>query len=107
MRHHLLGPAGSGWQIRGYALNQAEHSIFYGGGDLGGRMRAVDWARTPLGAVETWPAPLKTLVGIMLAAKQPTFTIWGESLTILYNDAYRGVLGSKDRDALGRPCLDV
>ena len=71
-------------------------------------MRALDWGATPLGVPDKWVPQLRTLVGVMLGSKQPMFTAWGPELTLLYNDAYRGILGSKDRDhALGRPFLDV
>ncbi len=88
-------------------MKAPEHSIFHDGGELGRRMRTHDWRATPLGPVEGWPAPLRTLVGIMLCAKQPMFTVWGPGLTLLYNDPYRAILGHKDRDALGRSFLDV
>ncbi len=88
-------------------MNAAEHPIFHGGGDLGGRMRAFDWSATPLGAAAAWPTQLKTLVGVMLGAKQAMFTAWGPDLTLLYNDAYRALLGSKDGTALGAALMDV
>ncbi len=86
---------------------QAETSVFHGGGDVGARMRAHGWQHTPLGPVAGWPASLKTLVGVMLGAKQPMFTVWGPELTLLYNDAYRAILGNKDQDALGRSFLEI
>ena len=85
----------------------AAHRIFIGGGELGERMRAFDWRETPLGPPSRWAPQLRTLVGVMLGSKQPMFTAWGRELTMLYNDAYLPVLGSKDADALGRPFLDV
>ncbi len=74
---------------------------------MGDMMRDFDWESTPLGAVESWPSPLKTLVGVMLAAKQPMFVVWGAELTLLYNDGYVDLLGSKHPAALGRPFLQV
>jgi hypothetical protein len=44
-----------------------------GGGELGGLMRATDWARTSLGPVATWPQSLKTAVRILLTSRQPLF----------------------------------
>ncbi len=88
-------------------MKAAEHPIFHGGGDLGERMRAFDWSATPLGAAEAWPTQLKTLVGVMLGAKQAMFTAWGPELTLLYNDAYRALLGSKHRTALGAALMEV
>ncbi|WP_305069258.1 response regulator [Lichenibacterium dinghuense] len=79
-----------------------------GGGAMGSRMRARDWGATPLGPAGAWPQSLKTLVGVMLAAKQPMFLCWGPERLLLFNDAYTSILGGKDvDDALGRPFLDV
>ena len=80
--------------------------VLRGGGVMGDMMRGFDWASTPLGPVESWPSPLKTLVGVMLAAKQPMFVAWGAELTLLYNDGYVDLLGSK-HPALGVPFLRV
>lgn len=44
-----------------------------GGGEMGARIRAHDWARSPLGSPELWPQSLKTAVRIMLTSRQP---IW-------------------------------
>ena len=35
--------------------SQLIESIFAGGGEMGARMRAVDWSTTVLGPVEQWP----------------------------------------------------
>ena len=82
-------------------------AIIHDGGTLGERVRAYNWSATPLGPPMDWPPALRTLVGIMLGSKQPMFAVWGVEFTLLYNDAYRSVLGHKDRDALGRSFLDV
>ena len=70
-------------------------------------MRAYPWATTPLGDPAGWPAPLKTLVGVMLAADQPMFLAWGQERTLLYNDAYAPLLADRHPGALGRPFLEV
>ena len=88
-------------------MKRVEQAVFSNGGDLAERMRRHDWSATPIGPVERWPAALRTLVGVMLGSKQPMFTVWGPGFTLLYNDAYRAILGHKDRDALGRSFLDV
>ncbi|WP_165359680.1 response regulator [Lichenibacterium minor] len=64
-------------------------------------MRAFAWDRNALGQPATWPPALKALVGLMLASKQPMFVAWGTDLTMLYNDAYVALLGSKHPAALG------
>src|SRR3954466_3066560 len=77
-----------------------------GGGEMGARMRAHDWARSALGDPLQWSAPLKTLVGLMLASQQPMFIAWGPQRTWLYNDAFAPILGSKHPNALDRPALE-
>ncbi|MFH5924817.1 PAS domain-containing protein [Roseomonas xinghualingensis] len=78
-----------------------------GGGEMGERMRAHDWGATPLGDPRGWPSPLKTIVGVMLAAAQPMFAAWGPARVMLYNDGYAEVLGGKHPSALGRPFAEV
>lgn len=75
--------------------------IFAGGGEMGARMAAYDWSRTPLGPHETWPQSLKTAVGIMLASRYAMWMAWGDELTFFYNDAYQPTLGVKAAWALG------
>jgi signal transduction histidine kinase/DNA-binding response OmpR family regulator len=82
-------------------------NFFLGGGEMGLRMRDMDWAKTSLGPVETWSQSLKTSVRIMLTCRQPMFVWWGEDLINLYNDAYKSVVGGKHPMALGQPASDV
>lgn len=71
------------------------------------RIAAFDWARTPLGAREHWPAALRHAVELMLALPQPGYIGWGPTLVSLYNDAYVAVLGDKHPGALGRSYHDL
>lgn len=66
-------------------------------------MRTHNWSQTPLGAVETWPSSLKTAVSICLNSRFPMVIWWGKDLVLLYNDAWRSILGTKHPKALGRP----
>lgn len=77
------------------------------GGAMGTRMSAHNWSTTPLGAPAQWPQPLKTIVGVMLASRQPMFVAWGPEHTLLYNDAYAPLLGGKHPYALGHPFMEV
>jgi hypothetical protein len=45
-----------------------------GGGEMGARMRALDWAATPLGPPEDWPQALKTTVRLILTSHRPMFS---------------------------------
>ncbi|HZX40969.1 MAG TPA: PAS domain-containing protein, partial [Myxococcaceae bacterium] len=76
--------------------------FFAGGGELGSEMRRKDWAVTPLGDARGWPQSLKTAVSICLNSRMPVFVWWGPELIMLYNDAYRQMLGAKHPRSLGQ-----
>src|SRR4051812_17470039 len=78
-----------------------------GGGQMGARLRARDWSATPLGPAAAWPAPLKTLVAVMLGARQPMFVAWGPERIMLYNDDYATLCGARHPAALGRTFREV
>jgi PAS domain S-box-containing protein len=76
-------------------------------GALAALIRSHDWATTPLGPQVGWPQSLKTLLDVMLAAKQPMFIVWGPARTLLYNTPYGEILARKHPGALGRDFLEV
>jgi hypothetical protein len=86
---------------------QLIESVFAGGGEMGERMRAVDWSTTVLGPVERWPQSLRACVRIVLGSGYPMLISWGADYTMLYNDAYGVVVGTKHPGALGRSCREV
>ncbi|WP_168733434.1 ATP-binding protein [Deinococcus sp. Arct2-2] len=78
------------------------------GGEMGQRIREFDWAATPLGTPEQWPAELRTCLNLMLASQQPMFVGWTHDMIGLYNDAYRVLLGQeKHPAALGARLADT
>lgn len=74
---------------------------------MGARIRAMDWSRTPLGPLESWPQSLRSAVSILLPSKAQIALVWGEQFITLYNDAYRPVFGAKHPDALGQPISEA
>ncbi|MGE7415738.1 ATP-binding protein [Methylobacterium tarhaniae] len=76
-------------------------TLFPGGGEMGARLRAHDWAATSLGPVESWPQSLTTAVRIMLGSRFAMWMAWGPDLTFFCNDAYKPTLGVKESWALG------
>ncbi|MER7274235.1 SpoIIE family protein phosphatase [Dactylosporangium sp. NPDC000244] len=76
--------------------------------ELSRDLAAVDWAATPLGPPESWPASLRSALRIMLGSRFAMWMAWGPELTFLCNDAYRrDTLGKKYPWALGRPAREV
>ena len=78
-----------------------------GGGEMGQRLRSLNWSTSPLGPPHTWPKSLRTCVRIILTSTQPMFVWWGPELINLYNDAYKAIVGGKHPDALGQPASVV
>jgi signal transduction histidine kinase len=79
------------------------HELFKGGGEMGARIRQLDWSQTPLGPVATWPQSLITAVTIMLGSQFPMMVHWGPELVHFYNDGYATILQNKHPGALGQP----
>ena len=77
------------------------------GGDLGALVRELDWAATPLGAPATWPQGLRSTLSLCLDSAFPIAIYWGPERVLLYNDAWRPILGDKHPWGLGRPAKDV
>jgi signal transduction histidine kinase/DNA-binding response OmpR family regulator len=81
--------------------------FFPGQGELSGLIRAKDWAVTPLGAPNTWPLSLRTVLRLMLSSRYAMWMGWGPELTFFYNDAYAATLGAKHPWALGQSARAV
>lgn len=77
--------------------------------EMGNLIRAKDWGKTPVGAIDTWPQSLKTTLSIILHSKFPMFLWWGPELICLYNDAYRPSLGAEGKHPaiLGMPAREA
>jgi PAS domain S-box-containing protein len=76
---------------------------FEGDGEVRALLRNHDWTDSPLGHPDSWPAPLRTALGMVLDSAFPMFIAWGGGLGFLYNDAYARILGDKHPAALGAP----
>jgi len=72
-----------------------------GGGEVGARLRALDWHANPLGVPEAWPQSLKTIVRMMLDSRYAMWMLWGPELTFFCNDAYLPTVGIKRDWVLG------
>ena len=72
-----------------------------GGGELAEAIARLDWSRSPLGPLASWPQGLRTTVSLCLASNFPINIIWGDGHNQIYNDGYRVVCGAAHPRALG------
>jgi PAS domain S-box-containing protein len=86
---------------------EQESSVLKGSGEVAGRIRAHDWAATPLGPMEGWPASLLNAVQLILDAASPMWLAWGDELIHLHNDALIPILGSKYQASVGQPLREL
>src|SRR6266404_4357264 len=73
-----------------------------GGGEMGKVVRAMDWSKTPLGPIESWPQSLRTTVGLCLASNFPISIAWGPKHAQIYNDGYWPICGAKHPHSMGQ-----
>lgn len=69
--------------------------------------RAVDWASTSLGSMQSWSPTLRRITNFLLADPRAAAVYWGKDRVMLYNESYRTILAEKHPWALGRPCKEV
>ncbi len=69
-------------------------------------MLGVDWSKSGLGPITSWPRSLVITVNICLKNEFPMSIWWGKDLYLLYNDAYRPYLGDK-HPAMGKKGLEI
>ena len=88
-------------------IGSAADRLFAGPGELRALCRTHEWAATPLGAVEGWPAGLRMAARLCLDAGFPTCLYAGDDLVLVYNDGFVEALGGRHPAALGRPAREV
>ena len=74
---------------------------------MAARIRAHDWAATPLGPMALWPQSLKTIVGLMLSSRSMMSLVWGPDAIHLYNDPFTELLREHATLALGRSAFET
>ncbi|PSN19732.1 hypothetical protein C7271_05790 [filamentous cyanobacterium CCP5] len=80
--------------------------LFPGASQAAALMRSHDWAQTPMGPADHWPAPLKTALGILLGAGTPMVCIWGPDRRLFYNDAWAHLLEADRLLPIGQAIVD-
>jgi PAS domain S-box-containing protein len=93
MQHHAPSTTHEPWAAR----------IFTGKGRLARRCREQDWSATVLGAIDTWPAALRTLAAMALLSPAPMLLLWGPELALICNDGFAAQPGAALPDGPGQP----
>ncbi|SCL33624.1 Histidine kinase-like ATPase domain-containing protein [Micromonospora pallida] len=81
-------------------------AAFAAGGEMGARIRDLDWTDTPLGHPKQWPPALANAIAMMLTSKAQIVMFWGADHRAFYNDAYLPTIGTKHPHALGQPARE-
>jgi hypothetical protein len=64
--------------------------------------RSRDWASTPLGPIEGWPADLRIMSNMIMGSPHPAAMYWGPEHTAIYNEAYLDLAGNKHPKLMGQ-----
>jgi PAS domain S-box-containing protein len=70
-------------------------------------VQTFDWSGTRLGAPDSWSPSLQLAFDIIMASAFPLALRWGPDFVLIYNDAYRPILGEKHPWAFGRPASEA
>ena len=87
--------------------NTSNRAWLRGGGEMGDRIRSLDWQATSVGPMDAWSPALRMMVQFLLANRFPMLLWWGPEYVCIYNDPYVPVLGNKHPWALGQPVRTV
>lgn len=71
-------------------------------GEMGKYVYNMNWSKTPLGPIESWPQSLRTTIGLCLASNYPISLAWGKEFTQIYNDGYWPICGDKHPYSMGQ-----
>ncbi|MCD8739146.1 ATP-binding protein [Mucilaginibacter roseus] len=83
-------------------LIESTEQFLSGGGEMGKLIRTMDWSKTALGPVESWPQSLRTSVSLCLSSTFPILIAWGPETIQIYNDSYRPICGAKHPESMGQ-----
>lgn len=62
----------------------------------------LDWTKSPLGPISTWPNQLRQMVYLVMEDTLPAVVYWGMEPVIVYNEAYTHLIGQKHPSLQGQ-----
>ncbi len=68
---------------------------------MAGLIRSYRWEETPLGPISGWSETLLATVNMLLSAPLSMQLLWGEEMTVLYNDPFISQIGGRHPEVLG------
>ncbi|WP_157274066.1 ATP-binding protein [Pedobacter sp. BAL39] len=83
-------------------VEESSEQFLLGGGEMGQLIRTMDWSKTALGPISTWPQSLRTSVSLCLSSTFPILIAWGPEKIQIYNDSYRPICGAKHPESMGQ-----
>ncbi|WP_449410007.1 sensor histidine kinase [Methylobacterium komagatae] len=93
--------------LDGAAEPETDTGFMAGGGEMGALMRSMDWSRTAFGPVAGWSQALRSAVSICPTTRFPVVLYYGPDRALIYNDAWRPVVGDKHPWSFGRAGTEV
>jgi len=82
-------------------ISESTEQFLSGGGEMGKLIRTMDWSKTALGPIESWPQSLRTSVSLCLSSTFPILIAWGPETIQIYNDSYRPICGEMHPQSMG------
>lgn len=70
--------------------------------ELLGQIAQVDWGKTAIGSLYSWPVDVLQIIHLMLMASEPQFLYLGPDNQFIYNVAYTKILGARHPAILGK-----
>ena len=83
-------------------MTENTEQFLSGGGEMGKLIRSMDWSKTALGPIESWPQSLRTSVSLCLSSTFPILIAWGPETIQIYNDSYRPICGAMHPESMGQ-----
>lgn len=69
--------------------------------------RSIKWEDTPLGAIDDWPADLRTMSNMVMGSPHPAAMYWGPQYIAIYNEAYIELAGQKHPKLMGQSYIEA
>ncbi|MDQ3003572.1 MAG: ATP-binding protein, partial [Fibrobacterota bacterium] len=83
-------------------MQSQSDEVLASGGEMAKLVQSMDWSKTPLGPMATWPQSLRTTVSLALASNFPISIAWGPQRVQIYNDGYWPICGDKHPTSMGQ-----